>query len=263
MSTSAKTVFVPSSENLQFANTIVQSLDGLSVRRQQWEATDYKKANEGLYALLADCLAVYQSKFLKGADADRKALRKELVSRLQAAKIKVQKNSTTLIMLTRYVFGSDRKRAHGYAYVLAAAISRDVAASNLPAYITEQGGIEEIKRKMVISEKAQANRNAVNAAKAEVTADIEQARITPLTTLQISGVTGNYAVLLCKPTGDGSVSVVGTLSEADVTLVKAVVQRIAKARLKDKALSAEIKKETTDLIAQSIAANDAGYKKAA
>ena len=45
--------------------------------------------------------------------------------------------------------------------------------------------------------------------------------------------------------------------------MKAVVQRIAKARLKDKALSAEIKKETTDLIAQSIAANDAGYKKAA
>ena len=59
MSTSAKTVFVPSSENLQFANTIVQSLDGLSVRRQQWEATDYKKANEVLYALLADCLGVY------------------------------------------------------------------------------------------------------------------------------------------------------------------------------------------------------------
>jgi len=262
MSTSTKAVFTPSNDNLAFANGIVQSLDALSVRRQQWESTDYKKANDGLYALLAECLGVYQSKFVAGSDTDRKTLRNELVGRLRNAGIKVQKNSTTLIMLTRYVFGSDRKRAHGYAYVLAAALSHGVVAAILPAYITEQGGIEEIKRKMVISEKALANREAVNAAKAEVTADIEQACITPLATLDISGVTGNYAVLLCKPAADGKVSVVGKLSGADDALVKAVVQRIAKTRAKDNVANAAINAEA-GLYGNADAANEGQFAKAA
>jgi hypothetical protein len=54
-------------ENMLFASTIVQQLDGLAVRRKEWETTDYKKANDGLYALLADCLSVYQARFVKGS----------------------------------------------------------------------------------------------------------------------------------------------------------------------------------------------------
>ena len=46
--------------NIKFANSIVQKLDVLSVKRKEWEATDYKKANEGLYAILASCLEVLQ-----------------------------------------------------------------------------------------------------------------------------------------------------------------------------------------------------------
>jgi nuclear transport factor 2 (NTF2) superfamily protein len=70
----------------------------------------------------------------------------------------VQKNSTTLTMFIRYVFGSDRKRAHGYAYVLKAAISHGIRADGLEKFIFDEGGIEEIKRKMVASEKAIANK---------------------------------------------------------------------------------------------------------
>ena len=65
-----------------FAGSIVQQLDVLSVRREQWEATDYKKANDGLYALLADCLDVFQARFVKGTDKEQKALRASLIQRL-------------------------------------------------------------------------------------------------------------------------------------------------------------------------------------
>ncbi len=44
----ANSVFTPSAADVAFTNNTVQSLDGLLARRQQWEATDYKKANEGL-----------------------------------------------------------------------------------------------------------------------------------------------------------------------------------------------------------------------
>ena len=62
----SKTVKTLSAANMAFANTIVQQLDVLSVRRKEWEATDYKKANDGLYALLGECLGVFNERFVSG-----------------------------------------------------------------------------------------------------------------------------------------------------------------------------------------------------
>ena len=75
----SKTVKPFSAKNLAFANTIVQQLDLLSERRKEWEATDYKKANEGLYALLGECLGIFNERFVKGTEADQKALRTSLI----------------------------------------------------------------------------------------------------------------------------------------------------------------------------------------
>ena len=108
---------------IAFAAATVQKLDALAQRRQQWEATAFAKANEGLYAILADCQEIYEQQFLNAGESDQRALRSDLKSRLEAAGVKVQRNTTTLTMVVRFVFGSDRKRAHGYNYVLKAAIS--------------------------------------------------------------------------------------------------------------------------------------------
>ena len=53
--------------------SIVQQLDALSTKRQAWEVTDFKKANEGLYSLLSECLGVFHSQFVN-ASADPQAL---------------------------------------------------------------------------------------------------------------------------------------------------------------------------------------------
>jgi hypothetical protein len=92
---------------------IVQQLDALCAARQNWEATDYKKANEGLYGILANCQDVFEGRYLKANEAARAELRQELTNKLTAANVKVQKNTNTLTMFVRYVFNSDRKRAHG------------------------------------------------------------------------------------------------------------------------------------------------------
>ena len=157
MSKQAKT-FAPSAMNIAVTNSIVQSLDALSLARDNWEQTTFKKANEGLYDLLSQCQGVFETKFIKGSQDDKKTLRNELITRLSAMKIKTQKNSPTLTLFVRYVFSSDRKRAHGYSYVLNAAISHEIAAAQLPQWIVSEGGIEEIKRKMVQSDEAKARR---------------------------------------------------------------------------------------------------------
>jgi len=242
-----------SAANLAFANTIVQQLDDLSARRKQWEATDYKKANEGLYALLAECLDVFNARFITASDEDKIALRKSLMQRLQADGIRVVKTSTTLTMLARFVFNSDRKRAQGYSYVLAAAVSHGVDAAGFAAWVSDQGGLEEIKRKMVKSEAAKKRQEEIEAAKAGVKGDLELNALQPLAQVAIEGVTGKYAVLLAKPNLNGGVDIVGTLSEINDALVNALIQRMAKQQVAkaqaDAELDKQVKSESSDMLA--------------
>ena len=240
-----------------FAVSIVQQLDVLSVRREQWEATDYKKANDGLYALLADCLDVFQARFVNGTDEEQKALRTSLMQRLQADGIRVVKTSTTLTMLARYVFNSDRKRAQGYGYVLAAAVSHGVEAKDFAAWVVQQGGLEEIKRLMVKSEQAKARQAAVQAATVEVKGELELNTLQPLAHVDIGGLKGKYAVLLAKPNVAGGVDIVGSLSEVNDALVNALILRMAKQLATktqaDAELGRQVAKEQGDMLA---AAND-------
>ena len=256
-------VFTPSAADTAFANSSVQSLDGLVQRRKQWEATDYKKANEGLYALLAECLGLFQNQFV-GADANaQKALRLELTAKLKADGVKIQKTTPTLTMFVRYVFGSDRKRAHGYAYVLKAAISQGVSAADLTAYITSEGGIEEVKRKMVVSEAAQANHANLELAKAAVVSAVELAAVAPLARIAMAGITGKFALLLAQPTPDGMVNIVGVLPEAQDTLVDALIAKMAKRKVADDAAAASLSKEASDLLAGTVAVNAPVFAKQA
>ena len=249
----SKKVKTLSAANLAFANSIVQQLDVLSARRVQWEATDYKKANDGLYALLAECLDVFNARFIKGSDDDKIALRRSLMLRLQADGIRVVKTSTTLTMLARFVFNSDRKRAQGYGYVLAAAVSHEIDAAGFSAWVSDQGGLEEIKRKMIKSEDAKKRQEEVQAATAEVKGELELNAMQPLAHVGIEGVTGNYAVLLAKPNVNGGVDIVGTLSEINDALVNALIQRMAKQQVAkasaDAELEKQVKSESSDMLA--------------
>ena len=261
--TAVKAAFQPTIENLAFAGGLVTQLDGLVSKRQQWEATDYKKANDGLYSLLASCLDVFSSKFVTADDNDKKALRAELSARLTAGGVRVQRNTTTLTMFVRFVFGSDRKRAHGYTYVLKAALSYKVTAAGLPSWIVEQGGIEEVRRQMIVSEKALENRAALANAKAQVIAKVEQASVTPLAKFSMTGVSGDYALLLAKPAPDGTVSIVGVISDINEAFYNACLLKMARVRAADNAESLALSKEGTDLLAgsSSAAANDSVVQK--
>jgi len=219
---------------LAFATATVQKLDALAQRRQEWEATAFAKANEGLYAILAECQEIYEEKFLNAGESDQKALRADLQARLEAAGVKVQRNTTTLTMVVRFVFGSDRKRAHGYNYVIKAAITHEVTAQELPAWIKANGGIEEIKRKNVISDEALANREKREAALDEVKSKAETAAINPMGYVEFSESIslGEHAVLVVQPNADGTASVLAVLPEADNAVIQALYKKIVRVNLK-------------------------------
>lgn len=264
MANTAKVAFQPTSANVAYANVLISQLDGLVSKRKQWETTDYKKANEGLYSLLASCLEVFKSKFVDADDSDKKTLRSDLTARLTAEGVRVQRNTTTLTMFVRFVFGSDRKRAHGYTYVLKAAISYDVTAANLPSWIVEQGGIEEVRKRMIVSEEAQQRKADLSVAQAQVKASIEQAVVTPLAKLPMSGISGEYALLLAKPEPDGMLSIIGAISDINEAFYNACLIKMARSKALANAESKALSKEASDLLASSsIAANEERLLKAA
>ena len=246
-------------DGLVFTQSLVARLDDISEQRKLWESTDYAKANEGLYALLSQCLSVYASEFLGGSDAARKALRAELTDRLTAGGVRVQRNSTTLTMFVRYVFGSDRKRAQGYAYVIAAAVSHKVSAAAMPDWIRSSGGIEEIKRQVVKSAEALARQQALQAARDTVSAELALAEQAPLGQLSLAGVTGDYAVLLVRPGIDGLLSVVGTLSNANESVVKLLLQHMARHRVLSDAETKLVTNEAQSLLAAALAASNDSF----
>lgn len=249
----------------QFADGIVQQLDALSKARENWETTDYKKANEGLYQLLSQCLDVFNSQYVKADKASQNALRKELTTKLTAAGIRVMSTSSTLTMFVRCVFNADRNRAHGYANVLLAAIEAGIDANDLPDFIIEAGGIEEIKRRQVKSPTALAKQEKLNAVTAEVKLEIEMtSAMTPLATVAIEELTGTYALMLVKPKLNGTADVVGTLSDLPESLVDALIARMAKARVQEMLKEELAAKADQDILAASLSAsNDPQMKVAA
>jgi len=235
-----------------FVSNTVAALDGLRTQRKSWERNEYKKANDVLFALLADCLAVFEGTFINASADERKMLRKELEAQLKKDGIKVQRNTVTLTMFIRFVFSADRKRAHSYAYVLKAAVSSGISSANLAGYIRSSGGIEEVKRKMVVSEKALKKREQVAVAQDAVKAAIDDAVIQPLATVKLANITGDYAVLLAKPSANGEVAIVATLSDVNEALYKQLLVRMAKVKAEDDIVSESLNREAVDLLATAV-----------
>ena len=224
----AKTaIFTPSADNLVFADSTVALLDALSVKRDAWEQGAFKAANDALYALLAETLDVYNSKFLQGGKDDQRTLRNLLVDRLKAMSVKTQKNSTTLNMLVRFVFKSDRKRAHRYAYVLTAAVQENVAPADFADFVRRAGGVEEVVRTMVVKEETLKKREAVKAAQVVAKSELEYNTLNPLAVVNL-GIEGDYAVLIAKPQPDGTTRIVSVLPSAADSVINALMLHIAK-----------------------------------
>lgn len=257
-------VFVPTVQNRSFATSIVQSLDALSLARDDWEKNAFKKANEGLYDLLAKCLDVYLTKFINAEKGDMKTLRGELVERLTDMGVRCTKQSTTLTLLVRFVFVCDRNRASTYGKVIAAAVQEGVTPSMLPMWIANKKGIEEIKKDRLVSQEAIERQQKREIAKMTAEGQIKEAEINPLATVSIDGINASkQSILLCAGDGNGDFKVTYVLTEVPESLFKALIKSAAKV------IADEDEKENALLIERQKlginpdAANEEQIKKAA
>ena len=103
------------------------------------------RGNQTLYAVLAKIYALaVQINHSDNKDSILKNLRNAMS--LQK-KIKTQKNSTSLTMIIRWVVGGSRQLAHTYSKALEAAYKDNIAAEELAAYFTKQGGLNNASKR--------------------------------------------------------------------------------------------------------------------
>lgn len=117
--------------------------EDLSAEREVWEQTICRTSNEQLYALLQKCYMTYKA--MAGDTAEAAALRSGLKDFVNATGLKFNASTHTIVKIVKCVFGNDRRRVSAYGIVLRAALTKDIAAADLPAFISREGGIEEIR----------------------------------------------------------------------------------------------------------------------
>lgn len=134
------------------ANTISTVSDlgkvfvGLVSKREAWEAGTYAASNTELYAILGQTLDVlYRVKRFT-------ELSRGLNAMLEQRGFKFTDATSTETKLLRAVFCNPSKpeqykqRIYVYARVLAVAFEAKITGDQLPAFIAEHGGIDEIRR---------------------------------------------------------------------------------------------------------------------
>ena len=118
-------------------------LVNLENRRIAWETGIYRKSNQELYSILAECLMCSGHLPDSGSNkARRMALEKFYKDR--GYKMRIDTPVATLVV--RAVFGNaDRRRISTYSLVVRRALKEGVLPNQLAQWIEDNGGIQEIR----------------------------------------------------------------------------------------------------------------------
>jgi len=133
-------------KNIATVGQLDQAFTTLIQQREVWEAAMYASSNAELYALLGRCLDML-AKVKRFTE-----LARGLNGLLKKRGFKFTDGTSAEVKLLRAVFGDPsepnkyKQRIYNYARVLTVAHSEGITGDQLPAFISEKGGIDEIRR---------------------------------------------------------------------------------------------------------------------
>lgn len=208
--------------NLNINETVIvafkKRVNTLTAARDEWESTLLATANQRLYQLLGETYTVYlEAK--DGTDVDE-AKHAWLLAEVQKRNVPVAKNPTFIQLITKYVFSSshmDSRRVNSYARVLSCAAQEGVGTGNAIAdYITQRGGIEEIRAALAKNTKTPTQRSDEGRIIAEAQRNITVVASDELAKYATKA-NGSYVVLLGKMNAQGNIEVKHFVFEDDVS----------------------------------------------
>lgn len=128
---------------LQASVNVRNHFEQLTLEREAWETNAYRTSNEQLYAILQKCYQTYKAMTSDAPEA--KALRSGLQDYINSKGLKFRDGTHTIVKIVKCVFGDDRRRVSAYGIVLRTALAQNIFAHDIPAFIRNNGGVEEIR----------------------------------------------------------------------------------------------------------------------
>ena len=220
----------------------------LEARRISWEQGAYRKSNQELYGILADCLQYAGP--LMTAEANK--ARKDLLAKFYKERGYRLKSDTPLAtQVVRAVFGNtDRRRISTYSLVVRKAKKDGVLPNQLAQWIEHNGGIQEIRL----------GHSATYVSPTQK-AEIAKGMVGNLPTLAV--VKSAELSLQADPEHMGEDCVLLATQQADGSFIVKAILRGSSIRASYEALYTVTKDGFAKDLAEKVAANDAQGKVAA
>lgn len=110
-----------------------------------WLNGVHRTANEQLYVLLQRCYHLYS--LMASDKAQNENLKAAIERHNKERDLGIDTKSHTMTNIIKVVFGADRRRASSYSTALRVALAEKVEVQDLPKFLRDAGGVEEVRRK--------------------------------------------------------------------------------------------------------------------
>ena len=134
----------------EIGTNFLNQLDELSDIREGYERSTLRNSNKELYEILAKVYCIFEDMNKNKSEFESNI--NFLKSKFKERNIKIQKNTSWLTVLIRYVFNADRVLSYNYNRVISYAKESGISPDELSQFIEEQGGIESCKKIMVLKD---------------------------------------------------------------------------------------------------------------
>jgi len=194
-----------------------ERVNTLFADRAKWQTTVLATANQSLYQLLGNIYTIYlQAKDGADVNAQKHAW---LLKEVQARNINTAKNPTFMQLITKFVFyesDTDSRRVNSYARVLNCAAQENVSTGNaIAAYITERGGIENIRAALAKNTKSPKQRAFEGRCIADTAKNVTVVIDAQLEKYATEAM-GKYVVLIGKMNAQGKIEVKHVVFENEI-----------------------------------------------
>ena len=193
-----------------------------------WLNGVHRTANEQLYVILQRCYHLYS--LMASDKAQNEKLKSAIERHNNERNLGIDTKSHTMTNIIKVVFGADRRRASSYSSALRVALAQKVEVQDLPEFLRDAGGVEEVRRQQAnggtpkVDKVDVASRRMANVNLAIINADAISSKLD-------CGAIGKQVVLVATQDVNGTLVINSVVQTEGVT--KAVLTAIYNAEHKE------------------------------
>ncbi len=124
---------------------ISEVIANLIAERKHWETNEFASSNKRKYQILQSCYVLYKD--MVGITAEKLALKRAFNKHCEELGLEFKDSTHLMVRVVTAVFGNqDRRRVSSYAKALRIAAEKNIGSMDIPKFLSDAGGVEEVRR---------------------------------------------------------------------------------------------------------------------